>query len=291
MPALTRKAVQSLLLQALREDHARQDITSRALLPPNMRIRARIVAKQPGVMAGGPVAAWAFQTLDPTIRCVLKAREGVPVARGQTLLTLDGRVRAIFAAERVALNLLGRLSGIATLTRAFVRRARPTKVLDTRKTLPGLRLLEKYAVRTGGGRNHRMDLSDAILIKRNQLRALREASLVKRDALLPLAIAVAKRAAPRQCIEIEVANLVELRAALAARPHAILLDNWRVADLRRAVKLRNTLHASRFTALEASGGVTLANVRAIARTGVDRVSVGRLTHSAPALDVSLEVVQ
>jgi len=279
MPRLARKAVQPIIQLALREDAASRDATSRAVIPANARIRARIVAKASGIVAGVPVAVWTLQTVDPALRCVLKRRDGQVVRRGQTILTIEGRARSIFAAERTALNFLGHLSGIATLTASYVVRVRGThaKIFDTRKTLPGLRTLEKYAVRAGGGQNHRSDLASAILIKTNQVRATRRPiwDLVRRA-----------RRIKGKSIEIEVANLAEFRAALQAGPDAILLDNWPPAAIRKAVSLRK----GRTPLLEASGGVTLANVRAIAKTGVDRISIGRLTHSAPSLDFSLKVI-
>ena len=237
--------------------------------------------------------------LDPSLRCSLKLRDGAPVRRGQTILIVEGSARSIFAAERTALNFLGHLSGIATLTYEFVRRVRPlqTKILDTRKTLPGLRILEKYAVRIGGGHNHRMSLAEAILIKTNHLRAHSKTTgsgewRVASGELVQQAVAKAKRLKPQRFIEVEVTNLRELRCALRAKPDGILLDNWRVTNIKKAVMQRHfwslvTRHSS---LLEVSGGVTLANVRAIAKTGVDRISIGRLTHSAPSLDLSLEVI-
>ena len=162
----TRHTIIPLIKIALREDRASHDLTSRAVLPPNTRIRARIIAKASGILAGGPVAGWVFQVFDPSLRCRLAAKEGSHLKRSQTILIVEGRARSILAAERTALNLLGHLCGIATLTREYVRRTRGTraKILDTRKTLPSLRLLEKYAVRVGGGRNHRAGLDEAILI-------------------------------------------------------------------------------------------------------------------------------
>ena len=158
LTSLSRTTVQPLLRLALQEDGASRDITSRAVLSPKARIRAQLIAKATGVLAGSQVAAWTFQTLDPSVRCTLKRRDGDRLTRGQTILTVEGRARSIFAAERTALNLVGHLSGIATLTRAFVNRAgnRRVAILDTRKTLPGLRILEKHAVRTGGGQSHQI---------------------------------------------------------------------------------------------------------------------------------------
>ena len=265
-----------LIRMALKEDAASRDVTSSALLPANTRIRARIIAKQRGIAAGVKTAALTFTTLDPSLRCKIRLRSGAKLSPGATILTVEGRARSIFAAERTALNFLMHLSGIATLTRTYVDRVKGTgaKILDTRKTIPGLRHLQKYAIVAGGGANHRNDLSEAILIKSNHLRA----GLTVRRAL-----AKAKRG--NRFVEIEVRNLREFREALKARPDAILLDNWGLADLRRAA----TLRVGTRPLLEASGGVTLANVRAIANTGVDRISIGRLTHSAPALNCSLKV--
>ena len=284
MPLLSRQAVLPLIRLALREDAAGRDVTSRAVLPSAARIRARIIAKSPGILAGGQVAAWTFHAVDPRLRCVRMRRDGAAVARGQTILTVEGRARSIFAAERTALNFLGHLCGIATLTRQFVRRAGSPRVtiLDTRKTLPGLRALQKRAVAVGGGANHRMGLQDAVLIKTNHIRAAHQS--------IPQLVRKAQRTAHGRCVEVEVRNLTELRAALTARPNAILLDNWTMAAIRQAIRFRGTQPAARGTTLEVSGGVTLANVRRIAKTGVDRISIGRLTHSAPALDVSLEVL-
>ncbi|MBI4343031.1 MAG: carboxylating nicotinate-nucleotide diphosphorylase [Candidatus Omnitrophica bacterium] len=283
-----------LIRQALREDGASRDLTSRAVLPADTRIRARILAKSPGVLAGGQVAAWVFQALDRSLRSRLAVKDGVLLRRGQTVLTVEGNARSIFAAERTALNLLGHLSGIATLTREYVRRTQRTyaKILDTRKTLPGLRAAEKYAVRAGGGENHRDSLQDAILIKTNHIKALRLVmrSRLARERAIQVGVAGAKRVRPKRFVEVEVTTLREFEAALEAKPHAILLDNWRLGAIRRAVRLAHASLGTRHSPLiEVSGGVTLQNVRAIATTGVDRISIGRLTHSAPSLDMSLVV--
>ncbi len=282
---MTRAQALPLIRLALREDEAHRDRTSRTVLPASAVIRARLIANAPGVLAGVNAAAWVFTALDPSLRCRLHQHSGAPLSPGKVILTVEGRARSIFAAERTALNLLGHLSGIATLTAAYVRRVRGTRaaILDTRKTLPGLRALEKEAVRAGGGRNHRADLADTVLIKTNHLIALANTSRTTVATAIPQALARARRS--RRSVEIEVRNLAELRAALRAKPQMVLLDNWPVGSLRRAVALWRP-----GIALEVSGGVTLANVRAIARTGVDRISIGRLTHSAPALDCSLKVV-
>ncbi|MBI4597998.1 MAG: carboxylating nicotinate-nucleotide diphosphorylase [Candidatus Omnitrophica bacterium] len=291
---IARSDVLPLIRAALREDAAAHDITSRATIPASRRIRARIIAKASGILAGGPIAVWTFQAADPTLRCRLQAKEGARLAKGQTILTVEGKARSIFAAERTALNVLGHLSGIATLTRAFVDRVNGTqaKILDTRKTLPGLRALEKHAVRAGGGQSHRASLADALLIKTNHLRTATHDTRHKTHDLQSLVQNVKKRY-PHQPIEIEVVDLREFDSAFATRPDIILLDNWSNSHIRLAVLRRNTScvmgHGS-WVALEVSGGVTLQNVRAIAATGVDRISIGRLTHSAPSLDLSLQVV-
>ena len=276
-----------LIRGALREDQAGADITSAAVLPSGARITAEIVARAAGVLAGGTVAGWVFETVDRRVRYLVKVSDGSAVRPGQVVATLKGAARSIVAAERVALNLLGHLSGIATLTRAFVRRVQGTgaAILDTRKTLPGLRLLQKCAVRVGGGHNHRADLRDAMLIKTNHLRTLQRSG-VNRAAAIRQAVAQARRRAGGRWLEIEAATLTDARIALELRPDAILLDNMPVARVREAVRLRG--RRSRIK-LEVSGGITQANVRAYAAIGVDRISIGRLTHSAPSLDFSLRV--
>ncbi len=281
------KPVEALVRLALLEDRAADDITSRSVLHAATQVSARIIARAPGVLAGGHLAASVFRAVDHALRCQILAREGARLRPGQPVLTMRGRAQAIFAAERTALNFLGHLSGIATLTAAYAQAVQGTRaaILDTRKTLPGLRLLEKYAVRMGGGHNHRADLAEAVLIKTNHLAALRRAGL-QGHAAAEYAIRQAERRAPGRWLELEAASLEDVRTALALRPDAILLDNMRVAQVREAVRLRG--RRARIQ-LEASGGITLANVRAYARTGVDRISIGRLTHSAPALDFALRV--
>jgi nicotinate-nucleotide pyrophosphorylase (carboxylating) len=269
---------------ALTEDLGRGDITTRALFPKAVPAEAVITAKQAGVVAGLPVARAVFQQVDRRLKFRALVNEGERIKSGTVLAAIRGDGRSILTGERVALNFLQRLSGIATLTAQFVDAAKGAKVaiLDTRKTTPGLRLLEKYAVRTGGGRNHRFGLYDAILIKDNHL-AL--------HGSLADAVRRAKDRAPRRphrqhrmAVEVEAATLAEVEAAVRAGADAILLDNMSLDQLRKAVRLSGGR-----AFLEASGGVTLANVRDVAATGVDAISIGALTHSAPALDLSLEV--
>jgi nicotinate-nucleotide pyrophosphorylase (carboxylating) len=290
---LPKSPILAVIRRALAEDRARDDVTSRTILPATLRIQARIVAKASGILAGGPVAAWTFHACDPSLRVAIQRREGRPLARGHTILVIEGRAQPILAAERTALNVMGHLCGIATLTAAFVRQVRGTRAMiyDTRKTLPGLRILEKYAVRVGGGHNHRSDLSEAILIKTNHVLACSVQRTADSEKIRQL-IVEAKRKAKGKFIEVEVQNFSEFKAALEAKPHAILLDNWPIGSIRRAMRFlhpgRSTLNARPL--IEVSGGVTLDNVRAVAKTGVDRISIGRLTHSAPSLDVSLKIL-
>jgi nicotinate-nucleotide pyrophosphorylase (carboxylating) len=267
--------VLELIDRALAEDLGEGDLTTAAVVPEGARARARIEQKAPGVPAGLLVAERVFERLDPELRWRAHAREG-EWREGGLLAELAGPAAPILAGERVALNFLGRLSGIATLTARYVRAVDGTgaRILDTRKTTPGLRALEKEAVRAGGAVSHRSGLYDAILVKENHA-AL--AGGVVRAARLAIAAAPAAVA-----VEVECATLDELAGALEAGVPRLLLDNMAPEELRRAVEL-----AAGRAELEASGGITLDNVRAVAETGVDFISIGALTHSAPALDVSL----
>jgi nicotinate-nucleotide pyrophosphorylase (carboxylating) len=277
-PALVRRVVEA----ALEEDGARHDVTTRTLVPPDQQGRGVIVAKAEGVVCGLPVAAAAFAALDPSITFQLVVQDGASIAPGDLLARVEGPLAPILSAERVALNLLQRLSGVATATRRMVDAVAglPVRILDTRKTTPSLRALERYAVRCGGGHNHRFNLSDAVLIKDNHLAACRTRGLT-----IAQVIEEARRAAPDGMrIEIEVTTADEVREALDVGATALLLDNMPLEEMRRAVHL-----AKGRAQVEASGGVSLDTVRAIAETGVDVISVGALTHSAPALDMSLEI--
>jgi nicotinate-nucleotide pyrophosphorylase (carboxylating) len=264
----------------LAEDLGHDDITTSLVVDPNARGTSEIVAREHGLLCGLPVVRIVFEELDPTLHLEPCVAEGATIEPGQTVARLAGRLGSILSGERLALNLLQRLSGIATATRAFVEAVEGTGVaiLDTRKTTPGLRALEKYAVRVGGGRNHRFGLFDGILIKDNHIRAAGGVAEAVRRARA--------RAPHLLAIEVEVTTLEELEEALAAGADWILLDNMDLEMMREAVR-RTTGRAK----LEASGGVTLERVRAIAETGVDAVSVGALTHSVRALDVSLEIVR
>jgi nicotinate-nucleotide pyrophosphorylase (carboxylating) len=258
------------------------DRTSLATIPATAVAAAAFVARSAGVVAGLPVAAMVCRAVDPTLVFAELVADGTAVERGTRIATVAGPLRSILAAERTALNFLQRLSGVATLTRKFVDAAAGSraKILDTRKTTPGWRRLEKYAVRSGGGTNHRMGLNDGILIKDNHLAGLggdlRKAVEAARgfpgNAGLP--------------VEVEVDTLEQLEVALAVRADIVLLDNMTTDQQRAAVARRDAVAPG--VLLEASGGVALATVRDIAATGVDRISVGALTHSAPALDIALD---
>jgi nicotinate-nucleotide pyrophosphorylase (carboxylating) len=276
-----RIAARGLIDLALREDMGDGDQTSLAVIPVDQQGAANIVARASGVQAGLPAVQMVFETLDSRLRFEPLVRDSSRVQPGYRLAAVSGPLRALLAGERTALNFLQHLSGIATLTRRYVDAIAglPCKVLDTRKTTPGWRLLEKYAVRCGHGHNHRLGLFDGVLIKDNHL-AARKASLpdVLRDAR-----ANAKPGIP---LEVEVDTLEQLDQALPCGPDIVLLDNMTPAVLREAVRRRNAVAPQ--VLLEASGGVNLDTVRSIAETGVDRISVGALTHSAPALDIALD---
>jgi len=266
--------------RALAEDFGRAgDITSAATIPADAIAEAAIVARQSGIIAGMPLALRAFADIDATLDVDALVEDGTPVAAGTILARIKGSARAILGAERVALNFLAHLSGIASATAAFVEAVKGTgaKITCTRKTTPGLRALEKYAVRCGGGSNHRFGLDDAVLIKDNHIAIA---------GGIGDAIGRARAAAGHLVrIEVEIDRLDQLAEALAAKPDAILLDNMSPADLAEAVRrIGGTAIA------EASGGVTIGTVRAIAESGVDFVSSGWITHSAPALDVGLDII-
>jgi nicotinate-nucleotide pyrophosphorylase (carboxylating) len=277
-------ACRRLVELALLEDVGTGDLTSVAVIPEALEGRGTFIARAPGVVAGLPAASLVFAALDPHVQMVALLHDGTPVESGSRLAAIAGPMRAILAGERTALNFLQHLSGIATQTRHYVDAigGLSCQVLDTRKTLPGWRLLEKYAVRCGGGYNHRIGLFDGVLIKDNHLAAL---GLGRKD--IRTAVAAARLVQGRAVsVEIEVDNLTELDEALSCRPDIVLLDNMPPDMMREAVRRRDSVAPA--VLLEASGGVTLATVRAVAETGVDRVSVGALTHSAPALDIALD---
>lgn len=270
--------LKKLIEQALAEDIGPGDVTTEATIPTGATSKATMLAKQDLVLAGIDVAREVFNQLNPVIEFAAFAKDGDRVSAGTELAKLSGNTRALLMGERVALNLLQHLSGIATLTAKYVEAVKglPVQVLDTRKTIPGMRQLEKYAVRMGRGKNHRFGLYDGVLIKDNHIKAA--GSITK-------AIEQARMKAHHLLkIEVETATLEEVKEALAAKADVIMLDNMRVETMREAVKRIN--HQA---LVEASGNVTLTTIRSIAETGVDFISCGSLTHSAPAADISMKI--
>lgn len=276
LPALQ---IDPIVRRALQEDWDWGDWTTEAIIPPGKLGRAQGLAKAPGIVAGLPIAQRAFQLVDPVVEFLPRSDEGDSVTVGQVLFEVNGSLQSILTAERVALNFLQHLSGIATLTGAFAEAIRHTKarLLDTRKTTPGLRLLEKYAVRVGGGLNHRYSLSDAILIKDNHIAAA--------GSIQEALERVRPYRSPLLKVEVECTNLDQVREALRAGCDLIMLDNMAPETLSEAVREVNGC-----LPLEASGNVRPETVVRIAETGVDYISCGAITHSAPALDISLEVL-
>jgi nicotinate-nucleotide pyrophosphorylase (carboxylating) len=275
---LDQAQLERVVAGALIEDGAHNDLTTIATILSDRRARATLVAKEAGVIAGIPLALEAFRQLDGKVSIRVDLEDGTPVSPGTPVLFVTGHARAILSAERVALNFLQRLSGVASLTARFVEAVKGTRarILDTRKTTPGWRQLEKYAVRAGGGMNHRQDLAAAVLIKDNHLSAL--------DGDVGLAVRRARDLVPDGIkVEVECDTVEQVRQAIDAKADIILLDNMPPAGMREAVEMVK----GRAT-VEASGGVTLDSVRQIAETGVDWISVGALTHSAKALDLGLD---
>lgn len=265
------------IIRALREDIGHGDLTSLLVIPDNLTATAYFLAKQNFVLAGMPFVHEVFRILDPGIRLSVFYEEGSRIDQGTRVAVISGKARAMLMAERVALNILQHISGIATLTAAFADAVRdfPVRIVETRKTLPGLRYLEKYAVRIGGGHNHRYGLSDGILIKDNHI-----------DISGGISEAVRRARAAHHLlkIEVEVRNIDELEEAISAGADVVMLDNMTIEEMKRAVAF-----AKGRVIIEASGSVSLSSVRSIAETGVDIISIGALTHSAPAADISMKI--
>ncbi|MBI3579343.1 MAG: carboxylating nicotinate-nucleotide diphosphorylase [Ignavibacteriales bacterium] len=270
--------IDQIIETALHEDIGNGDLTTDSIFGTETTVHSIIIAKQAGIIAGLPVAERVFQKLDANLRWQPSFKDGDRVANNQTVAEFEGKQRAILSAERVALNFLQRLSGIATLTSTFVKAIHglPVKILDTRKTVPGLRALDKYAVHVGGGKNHRMRLDDGILVKDNHIKLAGGITQAVRRLRETLGDQIK--------IEVEASSLAEVKEALAAKVETILLDNMSVEQLRESVAL-----VKRKALVEASGGVTLSNVRSIAETGVDFISIGVLTHSPSAFDLALYI--
>ena len=274
-------ALNHLIQTALKEDAAFDDITTQSLITPSHRSKAYIIFKEDAVICGLEIVNQVFKKLDPKIRFHSSFKDGQKVKKNTKVTFIEGPTRAILAGERTALNFLAHCSGVATLTRQFVEAIKPSKakILDTRKTTPGLRELEKYAVVCGGGTNHRHNLSDMALIKDNHLATAPS---------LSLAVAIL-RAKTSKKIEVEVTNLKQFQEAIKTNPDIILLDNMTPAQIKHAVKMLKSFRPKKKILLEASGGIDLQNVRRVAQTGVDRISIGALTHSAKAINLSLEI--
>ena len=280
---LSEEQLNNIIDIALAEDTSHDDITSEALIPPDLYGRASILIKERGILAGGEVARMLFLRVDPALEVAVFIEDGARVKPGDVVATISGKLISILKAERTALNFLSRLSGIATATARYAEAIAglPCHILDTRKTAPGLRLLDKYAVTVGGGKNHRLHLGNGVLIKDNHWTYLRHTGLNLKEGIQN----IRSRASPFLKIEVEVENLEEAREAVEAGADVLMLDNMPLAEIQEIVAV-----AEGKSLLEVSGGITLDNVRQVAETGIDFISIGALTHSPQALDISLELV-
>lgn len=276
------KQVEPIIDAALAEDLGLGDVTTEALIPVEMAGKAQLIAKGEGVLAGIGIAAMVFRRLDPDLVVQELVADGSRLRRGDKLAIVEGRVASILRAERVALNFVQRLSGIATETARYVEAIAGTKrvIMDTRKTTPGLRMLEKYAVRVGGGHNHRLSLSDGIIIKDNHQKALRSCGVELGEAIRR----VREHAPITLKVEVEAQSVQQALEAIAGKADIIMLDNMSISDISRVVEL-----AEGRVPLEVSGGISLVNISSVAEVDVDFISVGALTHSATALDMSLDL--
>ncbi len=275
-------SIKAIVERALEEDLGPGDITTDSLIPPDIRGLGLMVAKAEGVIAGVDVALEVFRQTDPAVEARALAADGSEVSPGDVVAEVSGGIAGILKGERVALNFIQRLSGIATATSAYVKAVQGTRahIIDTRKTVPGIRQLEKYAVRVGGGHNHRYNLADGILIKDNHIAALRAQEL----GLVEIVSRARENSPHTLRVEVEVESVEEAREALEARADVIMLDNMSTEEMRQVVSM-----AAGRCLLEASGGINLDTVRAVAETGVDLISVGALTHSVRAMDISLDM--
>jgi len=292
----SKSQIEEIIDRALAEDLGKGDVTTETLVPSDQQGTGFIVAKKEGILAGTGAAEQVFHRVDPGLKIEILLEDGARVKPGGKVAKVSGSIASILKAERIALNFLQRLSGIASETNRYVARVEglPVRIMDTRKTTPGLRSLEKYAVRVGGGENHRMNLGDGILIKDNHLAALRSQGLNIKEIIAkarqnaPLSLRGAKRRSNLEArqiqVEVEVGTGSEALEAVEAGADIVMLDNMNLEDMRKAVE---SIHGHAL--IEASGGITLDNVRAVAETGVDFISIGALTHSAWALDISLEL--
>ncbi|MGB8707730.1 MAG: carboxylating nicotinate-nucleotide diphosphorylase [Dehalococcoidia bacterium] len=274
--------VKRLIRQAIAEDLSQGDVTTEVLIPKTQQSKASVMAKARGIIAGTEIAKQVFLKVDPKLEVDILIKDGAEVKPGDVIARIEGKTSSMLKAERVALNFLQRLSGIASETARYVQSVKglPVYIMDTRKTTPGLRMLEKYAVRVGGGKNHRMHLADNILIKDNHIAVLRRRGLSIKEIIAK----ARQKASPELKIEIEVKTPEEAIHAAEAGADTIMLDNMNLKDMRQAVQLVRGR-----ALIEASGGITLESVRAVAETGVNLISIGALTHSPKALDICLEL--
>jgi nicotinate-nucleotide pyrophosphorylase (carboxylating) len=285
---LVKEKLQQLIMNSLKEDIGEGDITTTLVFEKDAEVIVNVVAREDCIVAGVELSKWIFQALYEKVSFTPLFQDGDEIKKNKKIFSVKGSLKNILAGERVVLNFLGHLSGVATLTAQFVEKVKGTKakIFDTRKTMPGLRELEKYAVKEGGGYNHRMGLWDGVLVKDSHLESLM--LQVKGSKLLAIDEAIKGiRAKGFKNIEVEVDNLEEFKEALDTGADIILLDNMSIEDIKKAVKIRNTKANS--VILEVSGGITLENVRDVAKTGVERISIGCLTHSAPSIDFSMEI--
>ncbi|OHB93669.1 MAG: nicotinate-nucleotide diphosphorylase (carboxylating) [Planctomycetes bacterium RIFCSPHIGHO2_12_42_15] len=293
--------IDALIQLAIQEDIGTGDITTVNLIPDSLIVEGVFIAKESGVIAGMPVVEYFFSRLDKDVSLQQRIKEGTCVNKGEAIANIKGSAKTLLSGERIALNFLQRLSGIATITAKFVERIKPLKtaVMDTRKTIPGWRYLEKYAVAMGGGVNHRMGLYDQALLKDNHLdilkveTGLKPVSTSSHISIIEKAVSALREKTKRGIlVEVETRTLEEVADALKAGVDIILFDNMNIAQLKEAVETVKNWKSSkgkRKPLTEASGNITLENVRLVAQTGVDRISIGAITHSAKALDISLEI--
>ena len=276
---LQKKEIERVIITALKEDINTGDITTDLLISKKQKAKAFFLAKEDGIIAGLHIAKMVFQKLDKTVSWKSFMKEGEHVVAGTKIAEVKGSLRALLTGERTALNILQRMSGIATATSNYVALVNATnaKILDTRKTVPGFRTLDKYAVKIGGGTNHRIGLFDMVLIKDNHIKAAGDITTAVNT--------IRKRLTKKIKIEVETGNLEEVREALSSKVEIIMLDNMTIPEMKKAVKIIDGK-----AAVEASGNVNLKTVRAIAKTGVDYISVGALTHSVKALDISMKIL-
>ena len=282
---MMRASFDPIIRRALEEDRVRHDVTAQRLIGSAEISTARIIFKEKAVVCGLAIVRRVFQELDKNVHCDFRCADGKEAKKNTTVLRVRGKTRALLSGERTALNFLSYLSGIATSARRHVQAVSPHKaiILDTRKTTPGLRELEKYAVRCGGAQNHRSDLENMILVKDNHRQACRHMTIAQMVKRL--------RKGQKKVIEFEADTLRQFEQALDAGVDIILLDNMNYAQVKRAVALRNEINKKRRPLLEASGGITLKNIKQFAQTGIDRISVGALTHYRRSIDVSLEFIE